>query len=189
MPQRAPKRSKKNSRANNAARPDGGGVPAPSAPPAADPQGELAAAERLLEQQFPPPPPPPPPPPADKKPGDDDAVGEVSEGLEGLASEFAAHPELIELLDDEELAAGYELAFGFVADTRDLPHWELKPKAALRLGKWTRRVLLRHPELAAWIAKYLADAMLAIVLSLEVGRRLAQDRKLANAVPVEHKEL
>lgn len=183
MPPRARKRSTKSSRANDVARPDGG-LPAeePSpAPPAPDAQAELDAAERQLESQFPPPPPPPPP----GKAPDDDGVGEVSEGLEGLADEVAKHPELIELLDDEELAATYELAFGFIADARELPHWELKPASALRLGRWTRRVLVKHPELAAWIAKNLADVMLGVVLALEVGRRLAQDRKLAKAKPVE----
>jgi hypothetical protein len=180
---RRPKRSTKSSRAD-AARPDAGLPAEPPAPEAAtpeapDPQAELAAAERVLEQQFPPPPPPPPPPPAgESDQGDDD---ELIDGAEGLAGEFEAHPDLLLVLDAEEFAAAYELAFGYVAERRERPHWELRPKSALRLGRLTRRVLLKHPELAAWLAQYLADVLLGLVLALEIGTRVSKDRKLDQA--------
>lgn len=192
------KRSTKNSKAERA-RPDAalsGQPPAatPPAPTAAElggtapnPQAELAAAEQLLAQQFPPPPPPPPPaaaapgPPAD----DDD---EFVDGAEQLAGEFSSRPDLLLLLEDEELAAAYELAFGYIAERKDRPHWDLKPKSALRLGRLTRRVLLKHPELAGWLAQWLADVLLVLVLSLEVGTRVAKDRKLDRAIAARTEE-
>lgn len=194
MPRRS-KRSTKNSRAKHASPSDELPTPleetpapeaeAPPATPPIDPHAELTAAEQLVEQQFPPPPPPAAAPPQPEK----DAGAEMAEGLEGMASELVAHPELLDLLNAEELGATFELAFGMVADWRKRPHWELPEKSALRLGKWTRQVLLRHPEFAAWIGKHLADVILGLVLFLEVGRRVAQDRKLAQAETVEHEEV
>jgi hypothetical protein len=154
----------------SAARPTSPPRPEP-APAIATSDDELARLEADVATRFPEPPPPPPPPGASAGAGADPA-DEVAEGLE-LVGE---HPELLDEFSDQDFAEIWELAFGLVADWRG-PHWELPARSSLRLGKWSSRVVRRHPELLQWLAKNAPDLILGLLLVIEVGRRIGRDRQ------------
>ena len=106
-------------------------------------------------------------------PGDD-----IAEGLELIGE----HPELLDGFGEEDFADVWELAFGLVADWRG-PYWELQTHSKLRLGKWSYRVMRRHPELLAWLAKNAPDLVLGFILVIEIGRRVDLDRKAHRQLP------
>lgn len=145
-------------------------------PPAPDPAAELAAAQQETAEQFKDVPPPPPPPPPKGESGADDDAGEVVEDLAGELGELDVAADLSE----EEIADFFQLVFALVADKRG-KHWELPDRSAQRIGRWGHRVLERHPELLAWLAKNLPELVFGILLAVEIGQRYAEDRRLKKA--------
>lgn len=145
-------------------------------PPAPDPAAELAAAQQETAEQFKDVPPPPPPPPPKGESGADDDAGEVVEEIAADLGELDVAADLSE----EEIADFFQLVFALVADKRG-KHWELPDRSAQRIGRWGHRVLERHPELLAWLAKNLPELVFGILLAVEIGQRYAEDRRLKKA--------
>jgi hypothetical protein len=148
-----------------------------AAAPAPDAPAELAAAQQETAEQFAdvPPPPPPPPPAGEPRVEEDDAGA----GVEDLAEELE-HIDVAADLSEEEIAEFFELVFALIAEKRG-KHWELPDRSAARLGRWGHRVLERHPELLAWLAKNLPELVFGVLLAVEIGQRYAEDRRLKPA--------
>jgi hypothetical protein len=131
---------------------------------------ELERVQRdVLETEQPAPPPPEPEPEAIEE-----LIDVGTEHIERIAND----PKLLEEMSEEDIAAFLELCFGLMADWRG-PHWELPTKNANRLAKWIRRSIERHGGLPEWFKKYFPDLMCALLVSIEIGRRIKVDKELA----------
>jgi hypothetical protein len=96
---------------------------------------------------------------------------------EAIASGDLKTIQELEDMTADELADFFELGFGLTADFRG-KHWEMERKAALRLGRWFKRVLDRHKGDWEAILRWAPEIFTSLLLSYEVIKRYRVDREL-----------
>lgn len=95
-----------------------------------------------------------------------------------LVDDLADDPAQLETMTEGDIAATLELAFGVTADFRGR-HWELPEVSARRIAKYVKRSIDRHGGVPVWMQQWWPDIIAALLLGLEVAKRVGMDRQQA----------